>query len=707
MASDPRRPANFYALGVRPALVEALAARGIVEPFVIQAASLPDSLAGRDVLGRGRTGSGKTVAFALPLLERVLAAPGRRLPGSPRALVLVPTRELAVQVHETIEFLASAVKVKAMTVFGGVRYTGQLRKLERGVDVVIATPGRLEDLIEQGALSLDAVEVVVLDEADLMADMGFLPPVTRILDKTPSGQRMLFSATLDADVARLVKRFLTDPLIHEVIDDVDGPDAEHFLFLVRHDNKPAVVQELLAGGGRALAFTRTKFAAERLARTLTEAGIPAIDLHGNLGQAARQRHLAAFADGKVSVLIATDIAARGIHVDDIGLVVHIDPPNDPKAFLHRSGRTARAGSSGTVVTLATKNQNKTVRHLMGQVKIKPTQYVVAPGDPILTKVRAPRVEPAASGTSMFAPNPEDAIEEPRENIDYHPRREPKAHTTGRRGARPDWSDTKPRPERGRTAPREGSDGGSRPDGNRGARPDRSEGRQRPERGRTVPREGSAARPRPERDRTAPRAGADAEPRPERNRPAPREWSNDWWGPEPWEAGAEQPMRRGHPVGPSLAGRPQRASRGDRAGERPDREGSRPARAGARPDRGGRPARGDDRGGRPGREDRGPRQGWQPRDERPAREDRRGAWVSDDQRRDRTPPPAADPAARAARSKSSAGGPKPKTRWTADDRRKRAESEALGFGSRTRAAKGKPGKDKGKGKSKGKPKRSGR
>nr|NLI48981.1 DEAD/DEAH box helicase [Propionibacterium sp.] len=516
MAAAARRPHSFYDLGVRPVLAEALAARGIVEPFPIQAASLPDSLAGRDVLGRGRTGSGKTVAFALPLLERVLAVPGRREPGRPRALVLVPTRELAVQVHETVEFLAQALKVKTMTVYGGVRYTGQLRRLERGVDVVVATPGRLEDLIEQGALSLDAVAVVVLDEADLMADMGFLPPVTRILERTPPGQRMLFSATLDADVARLVETFLNDPLVHEVDEAGGTVDAQHHLFLVRHDNKPAVVRELLTGGGRALAFTRTKFAAERLARTLTEAGVPAVDLHGNLRQGARQRHLAAFADGTVAVLVATDIAARGLHVDDIGLVVHVDPPNDPKAFLHRSGRTARAGSAGTVVTLATKNQNKAVRHLMGQAGIKPAQRVVAPGDAILTEVRAARVEPAASGTSIFEPDPEDVAEEdaaPRPVA--RPRREPRGHPPGRHATRPERGEPRPRPGRART-----------------------------DQGRT------------DQGRT------------DRNRPEERAFTAAWWGPEPWETdGGPAPVARREDRRP----RPGRADRAVGRAQRPERD----------------------------------------------------------------------------------------------------------------------------------------
>lgn len=390
--------------------MRALAHRGITAPFPIQEASLPDSLAGRDVLGRGRTGSGKTVAFALPLVQRLSDARSKSVPKRPRALILVPTRELAVQVHETVDDLAKAVKLRAMTVFGGVRYTGQVRRLERGVDIVIATPGRLLDLIRQNHLGLDRIEAVVLDEADLMADMGFLPAVTEVLEAVPAGgQRLLFSATLDGDVQGLVDRFLTDPLVHEVAEDENAPIAEHYLLMVNRDNKRKVLHELLTGGGRTLAFARTKSFAETLAAELTEAGIPARDLHGNLKQAKRQRNLSDFADGTVSVLVATDIAARGIHVDNVGLVVHVDPPNDPKAFLHRSGRTARAGAEGRVVTLALRHENRKVRSLMQQVDITPITKVVKPGDEILTELRAPVVD-AESTPSIFEPDPDDAIE---------------------------------------------------------------------------------------------------------------------------------------------------------------------------------------------------------------------------------------------------------------------------------------------------------
>lgn len=410
MSSTP----TFGDLGVAPELVRALARRGITEPFPIQAASLPDSLAGRDVLGKGRTGSGKTVAFALPIVQRLVEQGRRRWPGRPHALVLVPTRELAIQVAETLESLGSAVGLRTMTILGGVRYAAQVRRLERGVDVVVATPGRLEDLLTQEVLTLRDVSTVVVDEADLMADMGFLPPVTRILEQVPPGQRMLFSATLDADVQVLVDRFLRDPLVHAVDEERANAGVRHHLFLITFENKREVLHELLREGGRTLLFVRTKTYAEKLATELTAAGIPAGALHGDLRQGARQRNLSAFAEGTTSVLVATDIAARGIHVADVGLVVHVDPPTEPKAFLHRSGRTARAGAEGAVVTLATRNQNKAVRALMAQARIKPVQTVVAPGAEVIAEVRAPRIERVASGPSMFAPDPDDLdLDEPR------------------------------------------------------------------------------------------------------------------------------------------------------------------------------------------------------------------------------------------------------------------------------------------------------
>ncbi|HET9873490.1 MAG TPA: DEAD/DEAH box helicase [Propionibacteriaceae bacterium] len=385
---------SFADLGVPKAVTAALAASGITSPFPIQSATLPDSLAGRDVLGRGRTGSGKTVAFAVPTVS-VLAASGKpRRAGSIRALILVPTRELAAQVEQTVEPLANSLGLRTMTVFGGVGQGPQVAALRRGMDICIATPGRLEDLIQQRQLRLDAVEVTVLDEADHMADLGFLPAVKRLLDATPRDtQRLLFSATLDRGVDVLVRRYLHDPVTHSVDSAAsEVPQMTHHVFTVAPDHKSEVIHQLVAGRGRTLAFTRTKHAAKKLARQLTNAGVPAVDMHGNLSQGARQRNLAAFGDGSVWVLVATDIAARGIHVDDVALVVHVDPPAEHKAYLHRSGRTARAGAEGIVVTIGTPSQSGDVRTLMRQASIKPSQHTVAPGDPVIESVSGPRAE---------------------------------------------------------------------------------------------------------------------------------------------------------------------------------------------------------------------------------------------------------------------------------------------------------------------------
>jgi superfamily II DNA/RNA helicase len=404
-------PANgFTALGVPSALAAALAARGIDAPFPIQAATLPDSLAGRDVLGRGRTGSGKTVAFALPTVARLVESGTAREPGRPRALILVPTRELAAQVNETLVPLADAVGLRTFVVVGGVGQNPQVAALRRGIDILVATPGRLEDLISQGHTRLDRVEVTVLDEADHMADLGFLPAVRRLMDATPkAGQRMLFSATLDAGVDVLVKRYLSSPVTHSVDSAASAPPAmEHHVMNVSSENKLNVVRELVSGRGRTLAFTRTKHGAKKLAKQLTAAGVPAVDLHGNLSQSARQRNLAAFSDGSVRVLVATDIAARGIHVDDIGLVVHVDPPAEHKAYLHRSGRTARAGSEGIVVTVGTPDQRGDVRTLMKQAAITPMHHTVAPGDDVIRELTGPAadfVAPVAVVEVVAAPRP--------------------------------------------------------------------------------------------------------------------------------------------------------------------------------------------------------------------------------------------------------------------------------------------------------------
>jgi len=385
----PAATTSFTGLGVPDALTAELARQGIEAPFPIQVATLPDTLAGRDVLGRGRTGSGKTLAFALPLVVRLTG--GARRPRQPRGLVLVPTRELANQVLAVVQPLARAAGLTSAVVFGGVGQNPQVKALAPGVDVLIACPGRLEDLIGQGFCDLSGVEVTILDEADHMADLGFLPAVKRLLDRTPAvGQRMLFSATLDNGVDVLVKRYLDRPTTHSV-DPAVAPVSTmtHHVFAVTAADKQAVVHELASGQDRSLLFMRTKHTAKKLAKQLTAAGIPAVELHGNLSQGARERNLSAFTDGSTRVLVATDIAARGIHVDDVALVVHVDPPTEHKAYLHRSGRTARAGAGGIVVTIATPDQAGEVRTLAKQAGIRPTTVPVRPGSAEITALTGP------------------------------------------------------------------------------------------------------------------------------------------------------------------------------------------------------------------------------------------------------------------------------------------------------------------------------
>jgi superfamily II DNA/RNA helicase len=372
---------TFSTLGVPAPLVAALGASGITDPFPIQVDTLPDTLAGRDVLGRGKTGSGKTLAFGIPMVARLggKLAGGNRRPGRPLALVLAPTRELATQITAAIQPMADAYGLKSTTIFGGVSQQRQVAALKAGVDIVVACPGRLEDLMKQGFVSLDAVEISILDEADHMADLGFLPVVTRIMDKTPqSGQRMLFSATLDNGVDKLVRRYLHNEVLHSV-DEANSPVAAmtHHVFEVAGvEAKRVLVEKLASGSGRRILFMRTKHHAKKLARQLTDSGIPAVDLHGNLSQVQRDRNLAAFSTGDVRVLVATDVAARGVHVDDIELVIHVDPPAEHKAYLHRSGRTARAGAEGDVVTLVLPEQRKDTAALLRKAAISVTPQQV-------------------------------------------------------------------------------------------------------------------------------------------------------------------------------------------------------------------------------------------------------------------------------------------------------------------------------------------
>jgi superfamily II DNA/RNA helicase len=392
--------AGFAELGVPAVLVKQLALAGIETPFPIQTATLPDSLAGRDVLGRGRTGSGKTYAFLLPMLARLAAKPTKRQPNRPRALILAPTRELVTQIEASLAPLAKVLSLRTLTIFGGVRPNPQIQALRSGVDIVIACPGRLADHMQNGHANLDSIEITVLDEADHMADLGFLPVVRRLLDKTPrNGQRLLFSATLDGGVDVIVKRFLTNPVTHSV-DSAQSPIAKmtHHVLHLDKDSRIPVLVDLTAAPGRTLVFTRTKHGAKALTRQLNARGVPAVELHGNLAQNARTRNLAAFSTGTATTLVATDIAARGIHVDDVSLVVHADPPMEHKAYLHRSGRTARAGNAGTVVTLMLDAQVSDVRDLTRKAGIKPTITRVKVGDPLLAKIAPGErtfVEPSA------------------------------------------------------------------------------------------------------------------------------------------------------------------------------------------------------------------------------------------------------------------------------------------------------------------------
>jgi superfamily II DNA/RNA helicase len=358
---------TFEQLGVDPALVKTLSEKGIDQAFPIQELTITDALAGRDVCGKAKTGSGKTLAFGLPTLQRVQTAESRR----PRALVLVPTRELATQVSEELAPLGQAIGVRVEPVYGGANMTAQIAALTRGAEVVVATPGRMIDLIERKEASLADVDIVVVDEADRMADMGFLPQVEWLLRHIDgSHQTLLFSATLDGAVKTLVTRYQTDPVRHEVESpQVTVEEMTHRFLLVHQMDKTRVIAAIARASTRTIVFTRTKRYADRLVDDLKEEGIKAGAIHGDLPQRLRERSLADFSDGKLPVLVATDVAARGIHVDDVDVVIHGDPPEDHKAYLHRSGRTARAGEQGLVVTLALWNEELEVRRMQKRVGI--------------------------------------------------------------------------------------------------------------------------------------------------------------------------------------------------------------------------------------------------------------------------------------------------------------------------------------------------
>ncbi len=462
---DPDDLPSFADLGLGKPLTQALGRAGITTPFPVQAATIPDALAGHDILGRAATGAGKTLAFGLPMIARLEG--GKARPRRPRGLVLVPTRELAMQVTDSLAPLAQARDLSLRLVAGGLPISKQMQGLIRGTDIVVATPGRLIDLIERRACDLSDVRVSVLDEADHMADLGFLPVVRQLLDQTPAdSQRLLFSATLDGDVAKLVTQYLTDPVIKALASPQAAVDTmDHHVFRVPAGHKWQLVTQIAARQGRTILFVRTKFGAERLADNLNRAGVAASALHGGRSQAERTRALNGFKDGSVDVLVATDVAARGIHVDDVSLVLHVDPPADSKDYLHRSGRTARAGESGLVVSIVTPNDERAVRALMSGAGVSPEQRSVLPGDAQMRALTGAR-EPSGVPRTQPAPS----------------RREADRSSGGDRSRR----------DRGPAAGRERSSRGAprfeagRPDG----RPAREAGRSRPSASGTYRRAGS-------------------------------------------------------------------------------------------------------------------------------------------------------------------------------------------------------------------------
>ncbi|MEW2495846.1 DEAD/DEAH box helicase [Streptomyces nodosus] len=406
-STTPALPAveDFAGLDMPAGLLKTLTAQGVTTPFPIQAATLPNSLAGRDLLGRGRTGSGKTLAFGLALLARTAGM--RAEPKAPLALVLVPTRELAQQVTDALTPYATAVNLRLATVVGGLSITKQAGVLRRGAEVLVASPGRLNDLVERGDCRLDSVRITVLDEADQMTDMGFLPQITKLIEQVrPDGQRLLFSATLDRNIDRLVQRFLTDPVVHSVDPSAGAVTTmeHHVLHVLDETDKKAVTTRIAARDGRVILFLDTKRSADRLTKRLLAAGVRAAALHGGRSQPQRTRTLEQFKDGRVTALVATNVAARGIHIDDLDLVVNVDPPTDHKDYLHRGGRTARAGGSGSVVTLVLPDQKRDVTRLMSDAKIRPRTTRVTSSDAELAAITGAR-EPSGVAVTIEVPQP--------------------------------------------------------------------------------------------------------------------------------------------------------------------------------------------------------------------------------------------------------------------------------------------------------------
>ncbi|MBJ7903147.1 MULTISPECIES: DEAD/DEAH box helicase [unclassified Streptomyces] len=448
--------AEFADMELPAALLKCLAAQGVTTPFPIQAAALPNALAGRDLLGRGRTGSGKTLAFGLAVLARTAGL--RAQPKAPLALVLVPTRELAQQVTDALTPYATAVNLRMATVVGGLSITKQAATLRRGVEVLVACPGRLNDLVERGDCLLEDIRITVLDEADQMTDMGFLPQITKVIQRVrPGGQHMLFSATLDRNIDRLVQRFLDDPVVHSVDPSAGAVSTmeHHVLHLLDETDKKAVTTRIAARDGRVILFLDTKRSADRLAKRLLSVGVRAAALHGGRSQPQRNRALEQFKDGRITALVATNVAARGIHVDDLDLVVNVDPPTDHKDYLHRGGRTARAGGSGSVVTLVLPEQKRDVNQLMSAAGIRPRTTRVTSTAPELTAITGAR-EPSGVAVVLEPAQPE----QPAAKSSGRPsRRSRGGGAGGSRGARA-GAQSSPQATTGRPSRRTGTEGGT-------------------------------------------------------------------------------------------------------------------------------------------------------------------------------------------------------------------------------------------------------
>ena len=627
---DPALDApKFAELGLPFPLTNVLANLEITEPFPIQAATIPDALAGRDVLGRGRTGSGKTLAFGLPMLTRLMGEKSK--PKYPRALVLVPTRELAMQVKDALQPLAQQAKLSMQLVIGGSSYHRQIEGLSRGADIVVATPGRLKDLIDQRACDLSEVGIAVLDEADQMADMGFLEEVDELMQLVaPGGQRLLFSATLDRGIDTLVKKHLKDPVEHATDPETASVTTmTHHLFVVDAREKPGIVHQIASRPGRTIAFARTQLGVEQWAEELNRMGIPCEALHGGKTQGARNKALGRFRNGEVQILVATDVAARGIHIDGIDLVLQIDPPRDPKDYLHRAGRTARAGATGTVVLVSTTRQIRSSEQMLKAAGVEAIDSRVRSGDAVIADI--------TGGTGEIAPRAERRPHHLREEVQVRREttrvREERFHEDGaaRREARP------------RTAPVDDRRFRERDD-RFGRRDERPPFRSRDDRGFA--------------------------PREDRGGYAPR---NDRFGGRDDRFGRRDerpPFRSRDDRG--FAPREDRggyAPRNDRFGGRDDRGGYAPRndRFGGRDDRGGYAPR-EDRGGYAPRNDRGnDRGGYAPRNDR---RDDRGGYAPRSDRRDERPGGRGGDARRS--TGPSTGGPK-KARWTAADRKQNGKS----------------------------------